>query len=51
MTAFVVLVLMLFLALLTVADLLPALAGPPALRPSRGGVAGYEDSPLRWTMD
>ena len=31
MTAFVVVVLMVFLALLTVADLLPALARPPAL--------------------
>jgi hypothetical protein len=35
MTAFVIVVLMLFLALLTVADLLPALAGPPALRDHR----------------
>jgi hypothetical protein len=31
MTAFVIVVLMLFLTLLTVADLLPALAGPPVL--------------------
>jgi hypothetical protein len=35
MTAFVVIVLMLFLALLTVADLLPVLAGGPVIR---GGV-------------
>jgi hypothetical protein len=51
MTAFVVLVLMLFLALLTVADLLPALAGPPALRPSRGGLLATRTprSAGRWT--